>query len=168
MNYFSSPKSRVIIITTTIFLIIIFGVVFIMIWDGQKMGWPAWYVVLFLFIGLQSVLIPFLCYLYAPIGYIITQDTIVIKRPLKNNISIPTAKVKRVWCDPDAFKGTIRACGNGGLFGSVGWFYSKALGDFRAYITDMGKAVIIAAGERYVISPDDADPFMAALNKKIA
>ncbi len=135
-------------------------------WSFQRTGWQGWQIILILFIGFPSlVLIPFLCYLYVPKGYVITQDAIIIKRPWNNNITIPISKVKKIWRDPAAFKRTIRVCGNGGLFGSVGWFHSKTLGDFRAYITDMSKAVIIDAGERFVVSPDDPDRFMAALNK---
>jgi hypothetical protein len=58
----------------------------------------------------------------------------------------------------------VRLWGSGGLFGYYGWFWSKALGKSRWYVTDRSKALVVADGHRIIlVSPEDREGFIAAI-----
>ena len=58
----------------------------------------------------------------------------------------------------------LRTCGNGGLFSFTGFYWSKRLGPFRAYVTNHRHCVVLRlAGKTVVMSPDDPEAFMRAL-----
>lgn len=65
---------------------------------------------------------------------------------------------------PEAFKGLVLRAGNGGLGGFIGWFWSRSLGGFRAWVTDPERCVLLRfTDRRVIISPDDPTAFIAAL-----
>jgi hypothetical protein len=57
--------------------------------------------------------------------------------------------------------------GSGGGFGIYGYFYSPNLKDFRAYMTRRNKLVLIRTlHETFVLTPDDPEGFIAAVQQK--
>jgi hypothetical protein len=65
--------------------------------------------------------------------------------------------------DRSAFKGTLRLCGNGGLYSFTGWYRSKTLGSFRMYATGFDPAVVLRFQNRaIVVSPSAPQAFSAA------
>jgi hypothetical protein len=100
------------------------------------------------------------CYLYAPRAFLIHSEGIIIDR-MVSPILVAWDQVKTIReVTPEEFSGTIRVFGNGGLFGRVGTYRSKLLGNFRMYLTNEVDAVLIDANERYVISPHPAGGFV--------
>jgi hypothetical protein len=106
-------------------------------------------------------LIMLLGYAWTPVGYDFNQEacTISVIFPFcvkqLGKISACTLEVK-------AFSCTIRLCGNGGLFGISGLFWSKKLGRFRVYATSTKSDDIIEltiAGKSVFISPDNPEKF---------
>jgi hypothetical protein len=68
--------------------------------------------------------------------------------------------------EPDAFRGTLRTFGNGGLFGFTGWYESSRLGSFRAFATDGTRTIVLRYAEQaIVITPDQPDQFIRELSK---
>jgi hypothetical protein len=63
--------------------------------------------------------------------------------------------------------GTIRVLGVGGFFGSYGLFRNRALGQFRAYVTRRGPAVLIRRleGRPLLVTPDDVSGAIVALHR---
>ena len=62
--------------------------------------------------------------------------------------------------DPTLLAGSWRTFGNGGFFSMSGWFYSKTLGRYRAFVTDRRDAVILKFVDRtIVVSPNPAQEF---------
>jgi uncharacterized membrane protein YobD (UPF0266 family) len=57
---------------------------------------------------------------------------------------------------------TIRQFGIGGIFGYIGWFHTKGIGTFLAYVTDEKKAFLIhrTNGIPVAISVSEPDEFM--------
>ena len=57
---------------------------------------------------------------------------------------------------------TIRLFGIGGVFGYIGWFRTKGIGTFRAYVTDANKAFLIyrRKGMPIAISVNEPDEFL--------
>lgn len=53
----------------------------------------------------------------------------------------------------------------GGVVSGTGGVESHRLGELKLYLTDLGKAVLVDSGEaRLVVSPDDVDGFLGALD----
>jgi len=66
--------------------------------------------------------------------------------------------------DPHAMKGSIRLFGNGGFYAYTGLFRNRLLGNYRAYITDPSRCVILKFHHRtVVISPDQPETFVRCL-----
>jgi hypothetical protein len=71
------------------------------------------------------------------------------------------AGLSRVWKDPDVIKGSLRVVGNGGLLSFSGLFWSRRLGRYRLYATDLKRSVVLVTPERIlVVSPEDPDEFL--------
>lgn len=69
--------------------------------------------------------------------------------------------------DPDAFKGALRLLGSSGFGGHYGWFRSKRLGRFRAWVSDPARSVVIRFRDHtVVVSPADPAGFTAALRER--
>jgi len=77
---------------------------------------------------------------------------------------VPLAELNGAWADPQAMHRSIRSAGNGGLTAYTGWFRSKKLGRYRAWVTDPARAVVLEIGEKkIVVSPDRPSSFLRAL-----
>lgn len=66
----------------------------------------------------------------------------------------------------DVVKGSIRLFGNGGLFAFCGWFWNRSMGRYRMWVTDTKRLVLIqCAGRKMVVSPDDPQEFVKAVER---
>lgn len=96
-------------------------------------------------------------------GYVITGEAILIRRlfwTTRLDLSALTSAEAR----PRAMSGSLRTCGNGGGFSFTGWYWSKALGVYRAFVTDLDRTVVLRFGKRtVVVSPDAPEDFTAEL-----
>jgi hypothetical protein len=69
--------------------------------------------------------------------------------------------LNRAWIEPSVCKGTIRVFGNGGLFSFAGLFYSKRLGRYRLFATDISRSVVLILPSRVVvITPAEPEIFI--------
>ena len=97
-------------------------------------------------------------------GYSIEGRTLNIKR-LCWTTRLSLEGLRSVETDEDAMRGSMRTCGNGGLFAYTGWFRNKKIGSFRAWVTDPRRSVVLAFDDRkWVVSPDEPRGFVAALD----
>jgi hypothetical protein len=105
------------------------------------------------------------CALFTIRGYHIERRTLLVKR-LFWSTDIPLAHLESVTCDPEAMKGSIRLCGNGGLYSFSGLFRNKRLGNYRAFVTAPKNAVVLRFRDKnpIVVSPSDPAAFTAAIN----
>ena len=72
--------------------------------------------------------------------------------------------LSRAWHDPAAMTGSMRVFGNGGLYSFTGHYRSRALGGYRAFVTDPKRAVVLRLAERtLVLSPADPAEFLRHL-----
>lgn len=65
-------------------------------------------------------------------------------------------------------RGSLRLCGNGGMFSFTGWYRNRALGVYRAFVTDLKSTVVLKFAKRtIVVSPERPEEFAAEiLNQK--
>jgi Bacterial PH domain len=101
---------------------------------------------------------------FSPRGYEISDGAFRVKR-LIGDVVIPLDRLRFVRDATAAdFWGCVRLWGSGGLFGYYGWFWSKALGRSRWYVTDRNRAVVVTNGDKTIlVSPEDHDGFVAAI-----
>ena len=99
-------------------------------------------------------------------GYAITEDAILIRR-LFWTTRLDRAGLKSAESVPEAMSKSLRTCGNGGGFSFTGWYWSKSLGFYRAFVTDLNRTVVLRFGNRtVVVSPDDPEGFASELNHR--
>lgn len=117
-----------------------------------------------LWIVAALILVPVVSALFTVLEYQVADGRLRIRRLLWSD-SIPLDALVSVDRDPSLTAGSWRLAGNGGLFSFSGWFRSKALGTYRAYVTDFDRAVVLRFHDRraVVVSPADPAAFVAAV-----
>jgi len=96
-------------------------------------------------------------------GYAITEDAILIRR-LFCTTRLDRNGLKSAEVVPKAMGRSLRTFGNGGGFSFTGWYWSKSLGFYRAFVTDLNRTVVLRFGNRtVVVSPDDPVEFVNEL-----
>lgn len=100
-------------------------------------------------------------------GYTLTKDGILIRRLCWNTV-LPYAEMRSVEVEPLALSHSFRTCGNGGLYSFTGFYWSRQLGHFRAYVTDLNRTVVVRMQSRTaVLSPDDPEAFARTVSTHI-
>ena len=155
---FDAPWSKTLIFITVLSCGVAVGIVLLAGFiDPPKEDWVRWLVM-----GLAIVGLP-LSALFGIRGYQLEGRQLLINRPLWNT-AIPLDELRETTTDPDAMRGCIRLCGDGGLFSFTGWYRSKRLGTYRAFATDPARSVVLTFPRRtIVVTPADPDAFVQAL-----
>ena len=115
-------------------------------------------------ISLLSVTL-FINFLYAPLGYEINPQNISIIRRV-NSFVIPRSEILSIEPLSDDEMGRAwRLFGNGGMFGYTGWFSSSKQGRMRWFVSQRKNyiAITLQNHKKYIVSPDDVDGFMQAM-----
>ncbi len=101
-------------------------------------------------------------------GYTITDDALLIHRLFWTTL-LPLAGLQSARHVPNAMRWSIRTWGNGGLYSFTGHYRNKALGAYRAYVTDLHRTVVLEFPHRrtVVVSPDTAEDFASELALRI-
>ncbi|MBX3303338.1 MAG: hypothetical protein KF693_14075 [Nitrospira sp.] len=93
-------------------------------------------------------------------GYTVTPDAILVHRLLWTT-RLPLIGLQSAKFEPDVMRGSIRTFGNGGLFSFSGFFRNKALGTYRAFVTDLQRTVVLRFPSRtVVVSPSAPEEFI--------
>ncbi|MFW9950167.1 MAG: PH domain-containing protein [Candidatus Thorarchaeota archaeon] len=117
-------------------------------------------VIIILYVAI--VLVPFL---WAPRGYILHKNLIIIKRIIGDERIIVSEKSK-IW----KWKWWgIRLWASGGLYGYFGIFFFREIGKVKMYATNRNNLVLVkdANNTKYLVSPDNLDKFMDLLNRSL-
>jgi hypothetical protein len=100
-------------------------------------------------------------------GYAVEGDTLLIRR-LFWTTRISVADLQSAAVVPQAMSGSLRTCGNGGLFSFTGWYWNRPLGSYRAWVTDLHNTVVLRIGGRtMVLSPEPAEAFVGDLQSRL-
>ncbi|WP_412060468.1 PH domain-containing protein [Rubrivirga sp. IMCC45206] len=101
-------------------------------------------------------------------GYVVEPDAVVVLR-LGWATRLPLEGLESVEAEPEAMRRALRTFGIGGPFAFVGRYRTASLGDFTAYATSRPHAVVLRWPERtVVVTPDDPDTFVAAVEAAVA
>lgn len=99
-------------------------------------------------------------------GYAIEGDALIVKR-LGWETAVSLKGLRTADLDPHAMRGAVRYFGNGGLFCFCGRFWSRPLGRFRGYITDLRGGIVLGWPDKtIVISPARSDAFLNELRAR--
>lgn len=157
---FTAPFGKEIRLATPLVLVICVGVVVIGFTAvPEKVAWARWLTVA------TGIFIPLFSWFCQIREYRLEDGQLIIRQRLWNN-RLPLAELRGFRADPEAMKGTVQVCGNGGVFAIYGFYWNKVLGSFRAYASDLKRAVILRFSHRtIVISPDSPEDFLRALEQ---
>jgi len=101
-------------------------------------------------------------------GYTVTSDAILVHR-LFWTTRLPFSGLESAKFEPEAMRGSIRTFGNGGLFSITGYYYNRALGAYRAFVTDQHRTVVLHYSRRtVVVSPSSPEEFVRDIAPGIA
>ena len=108
-------------------------------------------------------------YFFRPLGFAVTNNAILILRPLgSRRIQLDKLQEIRVPATqpPGATIGLMRVQG---LYGTFGSFWNKHWGKFYVYVTNQANAVELRLtnGSRIIISPDDPQAFVQAVQNRV-
>ncbi len=152
MKNYDAPWSTSLIVVSSVSTLLCTGLAISFIWSGHAV--LPWVALLPLAIVAGGAL-------FTIRGYAVTADAILIHRLLWTT-QLPLSGLESARFEPDAMRGSIRTFGNGGLFSFTGRFRSKALGPYRAYVTDPQQTVVLRFPARtVVVSPATPEAFVA-------
>ena len=155
MKSYKAPWSTSLAIISLLVSLICVGTAIVMLWSGH--GLIRWAAVLPLAIISGGAL-------FTVRGYTVAQDAIMVHR-LFWTTRLPLAGLQSVQFQANAMHGSIRTFGNGGLFAFSGWFHNRALGGYRAFVTDPRRTVVLHFPQRVVIvSPAVPKEFVRDIN----
>jgi hypothetical protein len=97
--------------------------------------------------------------------YTIGPNELAIRRLLWST-RVPLSGLQSAEVMPQVMRGSLRLFGNGGLFSITGWYRNRALGNYRAFVTDLNLTVVLRfTGRTVVISPENPDQFVSEISK---
>ena len=128
-------------------------------------GMPPWVIGLLFVMMLAIVGITLL---FVVRGFRLAGNTLLIRRSFWDT-SIPLAGLQSAEVDSRACVGAWKTMGNDGLFAMHGWFWSKRLGKFRAFVTDPASSVVLRFADRVVVvSPDRPRRLVETLEPRLS
>lgn len=152
---FNAPWGRTLRWMSSFSVVLLLGI-FIAIWVLDKS--PASRSALWLLPALLIVTA-----LFVIRGYTIEPTELLIRRLLWHT-RLPLAGLQSAAFQPKAMQGSLRLFGNGGMFAFTGWYRNRALGTYRAFVTDLNNTVVLKFEKRtIVISPENPEKFVAEI-----
>jgi hypothetical protein len=99
-------------------------------------------------------------------GYTIEPDVLAIRRLLWTS-HVSLVGLQSAMFTPGAMRRSLRWCGNGGMFSITGWYRSRALGHYQAFVTDQNQTVVLRFATRtVVVSPENPEAFAAEFSNR--
>jgi len=158
-TFYSARWSRLLILVSVAMTILLIGAsAGIVVWKpaGFRADWIPWLPLLVL-----TGCLPFVIR-----GYTVTDHAILIHR-LCWDTRLPLAGLESVTNLPHAMRGSLRLCGNGGMYSFTGFYWNKSLRSYRAFVTDTGRTVVLKfRGKTVVVSPVDPEKFARELEAR--
>lgn len=153
--FYDAPWGLLLQVMTVVSILLLLGMVAIGIYQRPE-DQKIW--------DLVMIVVPLLtmaiALLFTIRGYVLCRDALYVRR-LGWSTRIDLAGLRQAEFDPEATRRTIRRFGNGGLFCFAGYFKSKKIGPFRAFATDLRRAVVLSFADRViVVTPGDPLAFV--------
>lgn len=154
MKPYEAPWSTSLLVISSAATLLAVSIATAIAWSAHQFTWEAMLPLAIVFGGA----------LFTVRQYAITPDAILVYR-LFWITRVPLAGLQSAAFEPDAMRGGLRTCGNGGLFSFTGFFWNKSLGMYRAFVTDSNRTVVLRfPGRTIVVSPSEPEDFVRQLN----
>ena len=151
MKHYKAPWSTSLIVISTLATVSCLGIAIGVAWSSRG---------ILLWIALLPLAIVCGAALFTVRGYTVTSNAILLHR-LFWTTRLPLAGLRSAQFEPGAMRWSIRTFGNGGLFSFTGFFRNKALGTYRAFVTDPSRSVVLRFSKRtVVVSPAAPEEFV--------
>lgn len=115
------------------------------------------------------VILTFPVILFLPRKIVLSEKELILKRVV-GRVCLPYSDMSMA-CSNDYYKPfrDIRIFGSGGFFGFIGFFSSRDVGRYRAYICDCSEVFSIKMkdGNRYMFSCERSEDVVLSLERKI-
>ena len=147
------------IVTTILFAAIIVGQLSLIKDEGKSVP---------IFTTILLSLIDFWIFSFRPISYKLTDDKLIIHRPL-SDIKINRTEIKNVeQLDKEKLSWAVRIFGVGGLFGYWGKFSNIKLGSMTWYATRRNDAILVTTiyNKKIVLTPNEPEKFVTEFNRQ--
>ena len=157
-HVFSAPWDRQTLLVTWLCGVVLFGISAVLLAKTPEN--PPW---MYQVGTWMPPVIFLLCALFAVRGYSLQGNHLIVLRPgWRTRIALDDLQsIKHL---PGSTQGSIRIFGNGGLFGFTGLFRNDQLGRYRAFATDVSRAVVLRFPVKtIVVTPDNPQKFVDAL-----
>ena len=145
------------IVTTILFAAIIVGQFSLIKDEGRSVPIFTTIILLLIYFGTFS---------FRPISYKLTDDKLIIHRPL-SDIKIIRAEIQNVeQLDKEKLSWAFRVFGVGGLFGYWGKFSNTKLGSMTWYATRRNNAVLVTTiyNKKIILTPNEPEKFIIEFN----
>ena len=145
------------IVTTILFAAIIVGQFLLIKDEGRSVPIFTTIILLLIYFGTFS---------FRPISYKLTDDKLIIHRPL-SDIKIIRAEIQNVkQLDKGKLSWAFRVFGVGGLFGYWGKFSNTKLGSMTWYATRRNNAVLVTTiyNKKIILTPNEPEKFVIEFN----
>ncbi|MEJ1971008.1 MAG: helix-turn-helix domain-containing protein [Lacunisphaera sp.] len=150
-THFRAPWCRTVKIVTTVVIVLILALPFIV--PARTLSWvqgAAWGALVF-------------CTFFSVGGFSVRNGQLLVHR-LGWATKFDLAQLSGFEVNPHAMMSSVRLFGNGGIFCFIGLYRNAVIGRFRAYVTDPANSVVLEFGARkIVVSPDDPQAFVETL-----
>ena len=157
MNQFKAPWGMQLRIASTLSTVLLVGISVYYAFAAAPNS-PKW-------VGLLPGVLLAGSLLFMVRGYTITGDTLLVQR-LVWSTQLPLARLQSAEYQPLVTRRSIRLFGNGGMSSFTGLYRNKSLGNYRAYVTDLNRTVVLTFPDRrIVVSPDAREEFVRVLNQ---
>jgi hypothetical protein len=154
MKHFKAPWGRSLIVLSALSTLLCLGIAFFPHTAATAANGH------FFWLRLLPVLLIIGAAVFTIRGYTITPEAILVRR-LWWTTRLPLTHLESAEFRPDAMRGSIHTFGNGGFFSFSGFYRSRLLGSFRAFVTDLHPTVILRYRQRtIVVSPSDPESFI--------
>jgi len=158
MKTYSAPWSRCLIIISLLGTTVCIGAA-LSVFSTDRGPW-RWIALLPLFVLALGAL-------FTIRGYTVVADAILIHRLFWTS-RLPLTGLESAEFTPDAMRRSLRTFGNGGLFSFTGFYRNKALGAYRAFVTDLHRTVVLRFRARtVVVSPSVPEEFVQDIRSTI-
>lgn len=98
-------------------------------------------------------------------SYTIEPNILAIQRLLWTT-RLPLSGLQSAEVRPDVMRGSLRLFGNGGMLSITGLYRNRALGNYRAFVTDLKRTVVLRFPKRtVVVSPENPEQFVAEISQ---
>lgn len=157
MKNYRATLDRLSVLITAGVAILFISIAVALILFSSKEGNSASEMTVKILVNILNLLIFTFSYLLHPTGYILSDNDLIIRRPL-TSVNLKYSEIKEVkTLSSSDLKWSVRTFGSGGMFGYYGKFFNNQFGPMTWYASrrDHFVLILLQKNQKIVVTPDD-------------